>query len=111
MPKILAGLAFVLGLLVSQSALACRSNERKVGPVCVLQGKIKTGSFYRIISKVTFDADPFEMVVWEDLGYVERATKKELVVIEPRLVDGKGMMDVEVTYIWDGKKFKFVPKP
>jgi hypothetical protein len=105
MPKIFAVFAFFLSLAFSQRALACEDGERRVGPVCVDQSGVKAGSWVHVMSRVYFDDDPNKKTVWNDLGYVESATRTKLEVIEKRLVDGEGMQDVHVIYVWNGQEF------
>lgn len=105
MTRFLALFTFVLVSSFGMEALACRGKERAVGPVCVSTEVIKIGLRVDGVSKVWFDDDPKKTVVWQDLGYVNSATRTKLVVIERRLVDGKGMEDVEVVYVWNGTKF------
>lgn len=107
MVKLLAITAALALMLLPRSAFACEEGERRVGPLCVIQTVHDIGSYNIGSSEVYFEDDPSKRVVWDGNGYVDRATRTRMVVIEKR-TDKKGLVDMEVVYVWSKKHRKFI---
>jgi hypothetical protein len=105
MPKILAFLTFVLVLLVAHGALACEGSDRRVGPLCIERTIYQAGALNVSEEVARFEDDENHVEVWRGEGYVDSATRTKMDVIQKRFVKGRGMTDVHVIYVWNGKEF------
>ncbi len=106
-PAVLLGLGIVTGCAGSTRQTTrptpsveptCKKGDRAIGAVCINEDSVKAGSRTLPYSTV-YKAGAPDKVVWQDLGYVEKATWKFLTVVE---MDGNGEA-VDVEYTWDGR--------